>query len=358
MNLDFIFTGSRSIRLASNGFRRQRTPCGDQPLDEFRSLVNSSDRSRSDGIRFTGMKSGSGIVALAVVLFLGLLCFSNPALGQEHPPTVQPVTHLLRPDGAPGAHGNSDSDRPRLIEYSPDRGPEWQAAVVIFPGGGYGNLAMDHEGHQIARWFNSIGVSAFICDYRHRGKGYGHPAPRDDAWRAIRWVRAHAGELGIKEHRIGVIGFSAGGHLASTVATHVDAARPGDPDPLNHVSTRPDFAILCYPVIALGEPFTHFGSQRNLLGDNPDPDLIAALSNEKQVTGQTPPTFLWHTANDAVVPVENSIAFFRALRNNDVPGEMHIYESGRHGLGLAHQVPGVKNWTTELEDWLKRRWTK
>jgi acetyl esterase/lipase len=267
----------------------------------------------------------------------------------------EPKTELLWPAGAPGATGSEDKDKPKLIRYLASEKAANRAAVVICPGGGYGGLAMGHEGHEIAKWFNEQGVSAFICDYRHRGKGYGHPAPMQDAQRAIRMVRSRAKEFQLDANRIGVIGFSAGGHLASTVATHFDSGNSQDTDPIQQVSSRPDFAILCYPVIAFGESFTHHGSQQNLLGREPDAELVKKLSNEKQVTKDNPPTFLWHTADDAVVLVENSIQFFEALHAIKVPAELHVYEKGRHGLGLAKDVPGAENWPDELLAWLKQR---
>ncbi len=267
----------------------------------------------------------------------------------------EPTTELLWAQGAPGANGVEEKDKPTLIVYLAPKTEANGAAIVVCPGGGYGGLAMGHEGHDIAKWLNSQGISAFICDYRHRGKGYGHPAPMQDAQRAIRIVRWRAEEFRVDPARIGVIGFSAGGHLASTVATHFDAGFPDDPDPIQRASCRPDFAILCYPVISLGEKFTHLGSQENLLGKDADPKLIEQLSNEKQVTNKNPPTFLWHTAEDSVVLVENSLQFFSALQKAGVPAELHIYEKGRHGLGLAQDSPGAANWTRELIDWLQQR---
>ncbi len=173
--------------------------------------------------------------------------------------------------------------------------------------------------------------------------------------RALRIVRSRAEEFQLDPQRIGVIGFSAGGHLASTVSTHFDAGVAEDPDPIQRVSSRPDFAILCYPVIAFDEPFTHGGSQRNLLGESPDPELVRKLSNEKQVTANNPPTFIWHTSDDAVVLVENALVFYSALHRAGVPAELHVYETGRHGLGLAKDHPGAANWPQELIDWLRVR---
>ncbi|MBN1853190.1 MAG: alpha/beta hydrolase [Pirellulales bacterium] len=281
---------------------------------------------------------------------LGSVSFAAEPKAQDGFPTEE----LLWPNGAPGALGNAPEDKPALFFYQVT-GEKRVAAVVICPGGGYGNLAMGHEGHDIARWLNTLGINAFILDYRHRGKGYGHPAPLQDVQRAIRTVRARAEAFRVDPNQIGVMGFSAGGHLASTAATHFDMGNPESKDPTDRVSCRPDFAILCYPVIVFGQEATHLGSQRNLLGENPDPSLVEYLSNEKQVTDQTPPTFLFHTDADRGVPAENSVAFYLALRQHGVPAELHIYEHGRHGLGLASDVAGVSRWPASCADWLRGR---
>lgn len=268
---------------------------------------------------------------------------------------AEPKTELLWPDGAPGAVGVEPKDQPKLIIYLPKADKANGASIVICPGGGYGHLAMGHEGHDIAKWMNSLGVTAFICDYRHRGKGYGHPAPLQDAQRALRIVRARAESFRVDPERIGIIGFSAGGHLASTAATHFDNGDENASDPIERASCRPAFAILCYPVVALDEPYTHIGSLRNLLGSDADPKLVRSLSNEKQVNSKTPPTFLWHTSDDRVVPPENSVHFYLALVKAKVPAELHIYEHGRHGLGLAGDDPAVSSWPRRCEDWLRGR---
>jgi acetyl esterase/lipase len=278
----------------------------------------------------------------AVLLFLLLV---GAVVGAE------PKTELLWPDGAPGALGTEAKDKPTLIIYLPEK-PSG-CGIVICPGGGYGNLAMDHEGHQIGRWLNEHGVAGFICDYRHRGKGYGHPAPLNDAQRAIRTVRHRAKEFGLDPAKIGILGFSAGGHLASTALTHFDSGDGQATDPVMRVSSRPDFGVLCYPVIAFEQPFTHRGSQRNLLGQDAPADLVAKFSNEKQVTDQTPPCFLWHTGEDRGVPPENSVVFYQALLAHKVPAELHIYEKGRHGLGLAKDTPGTREWPVACIAWLK-----
>jgi acetyl esterase/lipase len=269
---------------------------------------------------------------------------------------VQPVTSPLWAEGAPDAKGTEAKDKPTLIAYALPKSDKPNPAIVICPGGGYGGLAMDHEGHQIAKWLNGLGISAFICDYRHRGKGYGHPAPMQDVQRAIRTVRNKAGEWGVDSAKIGVLGFSAGGHLASTAVTHFDAGL-AEGDAIANTSCRPDFGVLCYPVIAFNQSYTHKGSQENLLGKNADAKLIEQMSNEKQVTSQTPPTFLWHTTEDKAVPPENSVVFYLALVKAGVPAELHIYEKGQHGIGLGRttKTPAAAEWTKACENWLKTR---
>ena len=267
---------------------------------------------------------------------------------------AEPKTELLWPAGAPAAKGTDETkDKPKLIIYLPEKEKASGGAVVICPGGGYGFLAMDHEGHQIARWLNENGVAAFICDYRHRSKGYGHPAPLEDAQRAIRTVRARASEFNVDPAKIGILGFSAGGHLASSAVTHFDKGDEKATDPVQKVSCRPDFGILCYAVIALGEPYTHMGSQHNLLGKDAPADLIKSMSNEKQVTKDTPPCFLWHTYEDTAVPPQNSIAFYEACLKNGVHAELHIFEKGQHGVGLGKGIAGTETWPAACIQWLK-----
>jgi acetyl esterase/lipase len=264
-------------------------------------------------------------------------------------------TELLWPKGAPGAKGDTPNDKPTLTVWLPKAEIATGTAVVICPGGGYGGLATGHEGEAIGKWLNSLGVAGIMLEYRHAGRGYKHPAPLQDAQRAIRTVRARAAEWKIAPNRIGIMGFSAGGHLASTAGTHFDEGKADSDDPIERVSCRPDFLILCYPVIALGEPITHVGSQENLLGKNAPPELIRSLSNEKQVTPQTPPTFLFHTDEDGAVPPENSIRFYLALHKAGVPAELHIFHTGAHGLGLAQGVPGTREWSKCCEEWLRGR---
>jgi acetyl esterase/lipase len=260
--------------------------------------------------------------------------------------------HLLWPGGAPGALGTEPVDKPKITVYLAPAERATGAAVVVCPGGGYQVVAADHEGKQIALWLNSLGVSAFVLQYR-LGERYRHPVPLEDAQRAIRTVRSRAKEWRVDPRRIGILGFSAGGHLASTAATHFDDGRAGSADPIDRESSRPDFAVLCYAVISLEDPTAHAGSRRNLLGDPADPALVVLLSNEKQVTPRTPPTFLWHTADDSAVPVENSLLFFEALRKAGVPGELHVFPHGRHGLGLAPGDPAVSQWPRLCAVWME-----
>jgi len=265
-----------------------------------------------------------------------------------------PETRLLWPSGAPGALGVEDADKPALTIYLPPAEKASGAAVVVCPGGGYTHLAMDHEGKQIAEWLNARGIAAFVLRYR-LGPSYHHPIELGDAQRALRMVRALATDFRVAPDRIGVWGFSAGGHLAATLGTHFDAGDPQAVDPLDRASCRPDFMILAYPVISMSAQYTHGGSRLNLLGDSPDPQLVESLSNEKQVTSHTPPTFLFHTDADPVVPVENSVLFYLALRKAGVPAELHIYERGNHGVGLAQKDPVLSTWPDRLADWLKNR---
>jgi acetyl esterase/lipase len=266
----------------------------------------------------------------------------------------EPRTQLLWPEGAPGAVGSQDADKPSLTIYLPAAGKSNGTAVVVCPGGGYGGLATLHEGRQVAYWYNSFGVTAFVLKYRVAPR-YHHPAPLTDAQRALRWVRWHAAEFGVAPNRIGIMGFSAGGHLASTAGTHYDKGNPTAADPIERASCRPDFLVLCYPVISLTTEYTHRGSLRNLLGDNPDPKLVESLSSERQVTADTPPTFLFHTSSDTGVPSQNSVLFYLALREKGVPAEMHIYERGPHGVGLAPFEPVLSTWSDRLKDWMKQR---
>lgn len=278
------------------------------------------------------------------------LAAAVPSAAADDAGAPDPV--LLYPSGAPGALGTEDADQPAIRIYPAPDEKRNGAAIVVCPGGGYGGLAMDHEGQQVARWLNSIGITAAVLKYR-LGPRYHHPAPLQDAQRALRYVRSHAAELSVDPHRVGIMGFSAGGHLASTASTHFDAGAPDAADPLERLSCRPDFSILCYPVISFEAPYTHRGSLKNLLGENPDSALVHSLSNETQVTEATPPTFLFHTAQDTGVPPQNAVAYYQALLEHKVPAELHIYQNGPHGVGLAAGDPVLSTWPGRLADWLK-----
>jgi acetyl esterase/lipase len=279
-----------------------------------------------------------------------VVCAAGALLAQ---PMTMPKADLLWPNGAPGAQGTEDVDKPTLTPYVVPAGRGTGTAVVVCPGGGYVGLAMDKEGDQIARFLNSLGVTSFVLKYR-LGPKYHHPIELGDAQRAIRTVRARAAEYRVLPDRIGIMGFSAGGHLAATAGTHFDAVNANAGDPIDRVSSRPDFLILCYPVISFLN-YVHQGSKRNLLGENPDPKLVESLSNELQVTPQTPPTFLFHTNADTGVPAENSALFYLALRKAGVPAEIHIYERGPHGVGLAQTDEALSTWPSRLADWLRGR---
>lgn len=295
-------------------------------------------------------------------LFVLLLATTNALRADE------PITLTLWSDGAPGALGNDpgedafhSGDVPTITVWLAPPDLATGAAVVICPGGGYGFLATEHEGEEVAAWLNSIGVAGIMLKYRLAPR-YHHPAPLQDAQRAVRLVRHHAAEWSIDPKRVGILGFSAGGHLASTAATHFDPGHPEAADPVDRLSSRPDFAILVYPVIALATEFGHAGSRTNLLGDTPDPALLASLSNETQVTKETPPTFLTHTTEDSAVPPQNSMLFASALRQAGVPFELHLFEKGVHGLGLGtgwkgriDPEPGFQAWPKLCETWLRGR---
>lgn len=268
--------------------------------------------------------------------------------------TAAPLEPIrLWENGAPGAIGTTDKDDPTITPYLPSPEKATGAAIVVLPGGGYGGLA-PHEGKGYAEWFAENGIAAFVVQYRLGTAGYRHPAMLNDAARAVRLTRARAAEWKIDPNRVGIIGSSAGGHLASTLLTHFDAGKPDDADPVERQSSRPDLGILCYAVITMGDD-THAGSRKNLLGDQPTPELIELLSNEKQVTPQTPPCFIWHTWEDKAVKVENSLAFATALRKAGVPFDLHVYQKGGHGIGLGGGRQGgpMHPWTQDCLYWLR-----
>lgn len=251
------------------------------------------------------------------------------------------------PDTPPAFDPAYGQPVPTLAPYlAPGDGP--RGAVVVLPGGGYARKA-PHEAEPIALWLNSLGISAFVLDYRVAP--YRAPIPLLDARRAIQFIRSKAAEWLVDPRRVGILGFSAGGHLAAACGTHFEPL-PGPDDAVAQASFRPDALVLCYPVISFGEHI-HLGSIENLLGPNPAGNLRVAYSTEKQVSPQTPPTFLWHTADDQSVPVEHSLLFSQALSACRVPFELHVYPSGRHGLGLATGHPAISVWTQSCARWLQ-----
>lgn len=257
---------------------------------------------------------------------------------------------------APGSRGNEAKDIPTLTPFFAPPGKATGAAFIICPGGGYGHLA-PHEGFHYALWLNEQGIAGFVLKYRLGTAGYHHPAMLQDVQRAIRYVRAHADAWGLDPNRVGVMGSSAGGHLAATALTHFDGENPDAVDPIDRVGSRPDLGILCYAVITMGAN-THAGSKLLLLGDNPDPKLVDLLSNERQVSDRTPPVFIFHTFEDATVKVENALDFAAALRRHGVAFSLHIYPKGSHGMGLgsAQWDPDNRHpWTYECARWLKEQ---
>ena len=253
---------------------------------------------------------------------------------------------------APGALGTDDSDVPALTVYLPREMRPNTPAVVVCPGGGYTRLAANHEGRQVANYLNSLGIAAFVLRYR-LGPRYHHPIELGDAQRAIRMLRARADEWRLDRARIGIMGFSAGGHLAMSASTHFNNGAAQPVDAIDRANSRPDFAILGYPVISLTEAWTHQGSKTNLLGASPDAQLAKSLSGENAVTKETPPTFIFHTNADTTVPAENSAYYYLALRKAGVPAEMHIFERGPHGVGLANDDAALAEWSKLLANWLR-----
>ena len=264
---------------------------------------------------------------------------------------AEPEFRLLWPAGAPGAKGTADADKPGVWVYPAGAGSNG-AAVVICPGGGYAIHATDHEGVQPARYFNSIGVTAFVL--RYRLSPYRHPIPLGDAQRALRYIRAHAAEFGVDPQRVGIMGFSAGGHLTSTAVTHFDAGRADAEDPIERQSSRPSFGVLGYPVVSFVADYAHRGSAKNLLGEGATDEQLQSLSNDQHVTKETPPVFLFHTSEDTGVPPENSLAFYAACHKAGVPAELHVYQQGPHGVGLAFEHPALQNWIGAVGVWLRQ----
>jgi acetyl esterase/lipase len=293
------------------------------------------------------------ILALHMKLLFATLGLSATLARAEPQPTN---SFALWPNAAPGALGSAEKDIPTLTPFFPDPAKATGAAMVVCPGGGYAHLA-PHEGRDYARWLNEYGIAAFVLKYRLGSDGYHHPAMLQDAARAVRLVRARSADWKLNANRIGIMGSSAGGHLASTLLTHFDGGKSDAEDPIERESSRPDLGILCYAVITM-KVATHGGSKANLLGPNPSPELVEELSNELHVTTNTPPCFVWSTEEDETVPVENSLQFAEALRKAGVPFDLHIYQKGGHGMGLGSQQwnPSKRHpWTADLAFWLKEQ---
>lgn len=276
----------------------------------------------------------------------------TPAAPAATPPAAPPGIRLWE-GAAPGSLGERPVDQPTLTAYLPERAKRNGATIIVLPGGGYSNLAA-HEGAGYAEWFASQGYTAYVLKYRLGSAGYRHPAMLNDVARAVRMARVWAKRDGLDPAKIGVIGSSAGGHLAATIATHFEAGKADAADAIERESSRPDIVVLCYPVITLGE-FAHAGSRNQLLGQTPAPELVQNLSNELQVTKETPPCFIWHTVEDRTVPVENALLFASALRKANVPFSLHIYETGAHGLGLGRPQRPAPPWADQLLYWFKER---
>jgi acetyl esterase/lipase len=285
----------------------------------------------------------------APLLFGILIPFSSNLSAQEKKTPPPPVI-LLWPSGAPLALGTAPEDQPRITVFLPKE-RKTQTAVVVCPGGGYGMLAVDHEGKQIAQWLNNLGIAAFMLEYR-LGPKYHHPSQLLDAQRALRYVRSHADEYHLDAHHIGIWGFSAGGHLAAMAGTMFDVGDSAAKDPIDRVSSRPDFLILDYALTdRLGSASNY--SYENLLGKNPDPKRVAEVTPVLHVTHETPTTFLVHSDDDEVVSPQNSINFYLALKKAGVPAELHIYRYGGHGYGLAPFDPVLSSYALRLADWLR-----
>lgn len=291
------------------------------------------------------------LVAAGLIMMLGITVFTS-AQSNDGPEAL-----ALWPQAVPGALGTADKDIPQLLPYLPAREKANGAAIIICPGGGYARHAIDHEGHQIGQWFAERGIAAFVLKYRLPADGYKHPIPLLDAQRAIRTVRCRAAEWQVSADRIGILGFSAGGHLASSAGTHFEhpvTLKEQHTDPIDSVSSRPDFMVLIYAVISMQDGITHGGSRGNLLGENPSQELIELMSNERQITKQTPPAFLVHASDDRGVVPENSILFYEGLRKAQVPAEMHIFLKGGHGFGMRPETGPAAHWPELCQKWLEQ----
>jgi acetyl esterase/lipase len=306
-------------------------------------------------------RQGSGAPSAGLTVSI-LIAVAAAALGATTGPVQEHPVIPLWPEGVPNARPDGGAERvedgrvynvqvPTLTVFQPAGTHAVGTAVIICPGGSYMRLAVSNEGSELVKRLNGVGVSAFVLKYRL--VEFGHPAPLQDVLRAVRIVRSRAAELGVRGDRIGVLGSSAGGHLAACAATLFDSAEGRTGAALDAVSARPDFVALLYPVITMTEPFAHALSRRNLIGESPSPALVEHLSIESQVRKDTPPMFLVHTAEDSSVPLENSLLLYQALRRNGVPTEMHLYEKGPHGFGTKPGFGPTSEWPARLEEWLR-----
>ncbi len=315
---------------------------------------------RDFAVRMRAATAGAAVLAMSGVMALGqsTQTVQVPAAPSGSNVTVAPVVGGPPPmplwaNGAPGALGTADEDTPTLAAYIPASNPT-RTAVIVAPGGGYQHLSMVKEGSDVAVWLSAHGVAAFVLKYR-LGPKYHDPIERGDAKRAMRTVRANAAQYGVAADHIGIWGFSAGGHLTATAGTQFDAGNPAATDPIDQQSSRPDFMILAYPVITMEDPYVHKGSRQYLLGDSPTQAAMDGMSAELHVTAQTPPAFLFQTTDDRTVPVLNSVMMYSALVKAGVPVELHIFQHGAHGAGLAAANPQLSPWTDLLMKWMRER---
>ncbi len=300
-------------------------------------------------------------VRLCLSSALAVLLFASAARAEE---AVQEI--LLWPADHPANAGNEPAftgtlewmervtRSPAITPFLPEPDQRGGAAVVICPGGGYAGLAMEKEGLEVARWMQQHGIAGIVLRYRCGGGKNQQPVPLLDAQRAIRMVRSRAAEWGVDPERVGILGFSAGGHLASTAATMFDDGDANAEDAIERQSSRPSFAVLVYPVVSMQDHVGHGGSRNNLLGADASEELKERWSTDRQVTDQTPPTFLVHASDDAGVLVKNSLLFYEALVANKVPAELHVYEVGGHGFGMLRGDRPADHWPEQLEPWLKQ----
>lgn len=261
----------------------------------------------------------------------------------------------LFPNGAPGAKGTSDNDIPALTVYRPEAGKATGTGIVFCPGGGYSQLSFNTERQNVLKWLVEKGMTVYYLRYRHGGNGYHYPAPMQDVQRALRWVRHRATDYQLDAAKIGIIGFSAGGHLAAWASTRFDEGNPTAPDPVDRQTSRPSFAVLFYPVINLTDPaLAHLGSRRHLIGPNPDSlKLAVELSAEQTIAPTTLPTLIFYGGNDTTTPPANGAVHYLALKKAGVPVELHLFERGRHAFGMPTHEPLLSSWPQLLDTWLR-----